>query len=485
MNLYQILLFNIDAAKVQRALNGTILQWNKTAQELFGFTKQEILGQSDSLYIPSDILKKERAAVEGGEYYNEHSQRQTKLGQLVDVVVSIKPIRDEKGKIFSLEETSMDIDSLVRIYSLYVLVVEHSPIGKILVTAEGVILMSNQQMERIFGYSKEELLGQPVEMLLPSQLRSIHLQHRAGFNKDPSIRRMGIGRELFGRRKDGSEVPVEIGLTSMRSGERLYVMAGIVDITGLITDRTQAASLQRSNQDLEQFAYVASHDLQAPLRHIDSFVQLLAEKYAAIQDEETAKWIKYIVDGTTQMRELINALLSFSHVTKAHSSLELVDLNEIFDGIKDQLADKIEQYQGSVESEPLPTLLVHRVLIRQLLSNLIENSLKFHKPGEPPLIQISAVKNNETWEIMVTDNGIGIDPKYYNKLFTIFQRLQPQVSVAGTGIGLAICKRIVELHEGHIWVESQKGEGATFHFTIKDTTQGEKNDTTPSCPRHG
>jgi signal transduction histidine kinase len=230
--------------------------------------------------------------------------------------------------------------------------------------------------------------------------------------------------------------------------------------------REQEAALARSNGELEQFAYVASHDLQEPLRMISSYTQLLRRRYAGKLDADADEFIGYAVDGTKRMQVLINDLLNFSRITSEAKALEPVDLEAALGDTLKDLEIRIEDSDATVTHDKLPTVRADPVQMRRLLLNLIGNGMKFQPPERKPAVDISAVLEGHDWLFGVHDNGIGIDPKYFKNLFQIFKRLHRTEEYPGTGIGLAVCKKIVERHGGHIWVESVLGEGSTFLFTL-------------------
>jgi light-regulated signal transduction histidine kinase (bacteriophytochrome) len=256
-------------------------------------------------------------------------------------------------------------------------------------------------------------------------------------------------------------VGVNIDITERRKTEE--------DMARLLSE------LQRSNKELEQFAYIASHDLQEPLRMIASYVQLLEQKYKGRLDEKADKYIYFAVDGALRMQNLIEALLAYSRVTTRGAPFDPVDTNLVFTHVVVNLSAVIKENHAVVTKDPLPTVRGDEAQLAQLFQNLIGNAIKFRKPDTPPLVHVSAKKARKQWAFSVRDNGIGMEAKYFDRIFQIFQRLHTHAEYPGTGIGLAICKRIVERHGGRIWLESAPGEGTTFFFTL--ATTGEDNDT--------
>jgi len=223
--------------------------------------------------------------------------------------------------------------------------------------------------------------------------------------------------------------------------------------------------LARSNADLQQFAYVASHDLKEPLRMVASYTQLLARRYKGKLDSDADEFIRYAVDGANRMQWLINDLLAYSRVTSQDQVLEEVDCHGVLEEVLSDLRVAIEESRAVVTHDPLPRVMADRGQLGQLFQNLIGNAIKFHGK-EPPQVHVTAGRKPDEWAFSVRDNGVGLDPQYAERIFVIFQRLHDREEYPGTGIGLAICKKVVERHGGRIWVVSQIGQGATFHFTL-------------------
>ncbi len=348
--------------------------------------------------------------------------------------------------------------------------IESAPNGIVIVTGSGAIAFANRETERLFGYSREELLGQSVEILVPERSRLEHPRYRADFFAHPNTRLMGVGRDLYGLRKDGTEIPVEIGLTPIQIDAGLFVLGVVVDISERKKAeealRKSAEELKRSNAELEQFAYVASHDLQEPLRMIAGFLQLLEQRNKEQLDEKAKTYIDHAVNGATRMSQLINDMLEYSRVKHKSVRPVTVDLNKCLDSATANLQRRIQESGAVIRREDLPKVNGDPTQLSQLFQNLLGNAIKFQRKGVSPEVQISFRRDGSLWLFSVRDNGIGIGEEYYEKIFLIFQRLHGQKEYPGTGVGLSICKKIVEQHGGEIWVESTPESGSIFCFTL-------------------
>ncbi|MCA9917514.1 MAG: PAS domain S-box protein [Anaerolineales bacterium] len=325
----------------------------------------------------------------------------------------------------------------------------------------------NKAAEAIYGWSEAEVLGKKMNDIVPQiYTEQSHEAVMAEFLAQGQWQ----GR-LKQQRRNGSDIPIFASVTAVKnhSGTIIGAVAVNRDITNQLAIeeslRQHMQLLQASNADLAQFAYVASHDLQEPLRMITAYLQLLVSTNRGKLDEESQEFIDFALDGANRMRQLITDLLAYSRVGRQNESFNQVDLDQTLAQVRRNLEIQIEENEVTLTHDPLPTIFADKTQMLQLLQNLISNAIKFKSPKDPH-IHLSAKQENAQWIISVSDNGIGIDPQFSERIFTIFQRLHTPDEYPGTGIGLALCKKIVQKHGGDIWVDSAPDAGATFSFSI-------------------
>jgi PAS domain S-box-containing protein len=462
-----------DDAIISKDVNGVVTSWNEGAERMFGYSAEEILGKPISIVAPPGAPDDMPAVLERlrkGERIEQYETvRRAKNGLQVSVSVTVSPLYDALGRIVGASKIARDITERKTTEERLRLTVEAAPSAMIMVGREGRITLVNSQTEKLFGYNREELLGQFVELLVPERYRAGHGAFRTSFLHAPSARAMGSGRDLFGKHKNGSEIPIEIGLNPITTDQGDAVLAAVIDITERkkAEERLQRTNqeLSRANEALQQFAFAASHDLQEPLRMITSYSQLLLSGYRGPVEGEAAVCVKFISQGTTRMRELLADLLAYTQVsTDGELSHERVDLNLVAGKAVENLRTAIEESRAAVTIDRLPTIRGQNAHFVQIFQNLLGNAIKY-RTEQAPVIHVSSEREYGLWRISVSDNGIGIDPEYQSTIFRVFKRLHGK-TVPGTGMGLAICQRVVERHGGRIWVESKPGGGSTFHFTV-------------------
>lgn len=465
---------------------------NRGAEKLFGYPRQEMVGATVEMLVPERFLDKHpeyvarffdrprtRAIGAGRELFGRR-----KDGSEVPIEIGLNPIETPEG-MFTLASI-IDITERKRAEAAHerlAAIVESSDDAIVSNTLGGFITSWNRGAEQLFGYTAAEAIGQPVLMIVPERLRDDKLREMERMRRDEEMGHL----ETVRRRKDGTEVDVSITLSPIRNAQGDVVGESKIarDITEL---KRRDADLKRSNAELEQFAYVASHDLQEPLRMVASYTQLLAKRYKGKLDADADEFIAYAIDGATRMQALISDLLAYARVGTRGKSPRPTDCQAVLDQALRNLQARIEDQDAVVTHDPLPTVMGDETQLIQLFQNLISNAIKFRGDG-PPRIHISAQNSSEIrnlegnkpntqdltpkteWVFSVRDNGIGIDPQYADRIFVIFQRLHSKTEYPGTGIGLAICKRIVERHGGRIWVESQPGAGTVFSFTLSITEE--------------
>lgn len=333
----------------------------------------------------------------------------------------------------------------------------------------GRLIYANSAAEELSGVRRDELLDKTTEEIFPSDDNDYYARtDRQAIESHAMVEMPAIeihtphrGRRVIRARK----VPI-----FDEPGAPRYVVGIAEDITERAAEtdemRELTRRLERSNRDLEQFAYAASHDLQEPLRAVAGYVRLLQRRYQDRLDERANGYIEHAVEGAERMRRLIEALLTYSRVTRRGKPFRTTDFEQLLAGVLDDLAPAIDETGAQVTHDRLPTIEADGAQITQVLQNLIGNGLKYHREDVRPEVHISVEEREDHWHFAVSDNGIGIDPRHYDRIFGVFARLHTRDEYPGTGLGLALCKRIVERHGGEIWVTKNRDHGSTFHFTL-------------------
>ena len=468
-------------------LKGTILFINKAAERITGYSTEELLGKRflelpiftpEYLSKPPQLLGQDQAGrptepselelirKDGSRISLEISYLSTGsiieggkteiIGIARDITERVqmeKALRQSEEKFRNVLDNSLDM-----IYSLNLQTGKYeymSPASKKILgysPEEFLALDSDELISLVHPDDAEEMNQNIVNLLTHGENRTLSTEYRIK-HKESDYRWVSDNRSVV---YDDGNMPVAI-------------VGSLRDVTGHKQAEEKLkqimAELARSNTELERFAYVASHDLQEPLRMVASYTQLLARRYKGKLDSDADEFIGYAVDGATRMQQLINALLDYSRVGTRGKSSEPTDCEDVLSHAVANLKAAIKETDAVVEHDPLPTVVADATQMVQLFQNLIGNAIKFHSEKKPT-VHVGAERNGTECIFSVRDNGIGIDPQYFDRIFVIFQRLHGRGEYPGTGIGLAICKKIIERHKGRIWVESQPGKGATFYFTI-------------------
>ncbi len=479
---YRLLLDGIrDYAIFMMDARGQVVSWNSGAERIKGYTADEIIGRNFSCFFPAEDIERGRpeevlrmTAASGRHEEQGLRVRKDRSQFLASVIFTA--LRDPAGNLQGFTEISHDLSERQESDAKYRGLLEAAPDAMVVVNPAGAIVLLNAQAEKQFGYSRDELLGQQVTNIIPHGFAE--RLHMDGLRSaaDALAQQIGTGIELTGLRKDGTAFPIEIMLSPLENAEGILVTAAIRDIS--VRKAAEAhllanvKELNRSNEELAQFAYVASHDLQEPLRMVASYTQLLARRYKGKLDSDADEFIAFATDGASRMQRLIQDLLVYSRVATKGNELRNTSSEEALDQALLNLRGAIEESSALVTHDPLPAVLADEGQLIQLFQNLIGNAIKYQGPGVPR-IHVSAADNGaEKWQFSVQDNGLGIDSQYFERIFGMFQRLHKRDEFEGTGIGLAICKKIVERHGGEISVESQLGRGSTFRFALAATRDG-------------
>lgn len=466
------------AAIYLKDLDGRYIMVNKTVEKYMGKSKDDIIGKKIPELFPDES--------EALRYYERHENQVISTGKAFECDEQITlndglhtllalrfPLKDQHGNMYGLGCIATDITYRKNDADKFVAILESAPDAIVIVNEDGVIQLVNRQTEQMFGYSRNELMGKKVEILVPDELKHKHPAHRSAFIKNHSVRPMGTGLDLQAKRKDGSLFAVEISLSPMETYEGMLVSASIRDITERKSKEKELKNLNRqlseSNSELESFSYSVSHDLRSPLRHIMGFGEKLNRITENKLDQEEKRLLGKITTSAAKMGVLIDDLLMFSRVGRTTLSLTKVDINEVFTDVIKEFSEaegneNIKWIQGNV-----PPGVADPFQIRLVVSNLISNAVKYTAKKPTRIVETGGVAKEGYNEYFVKDNGAGFDMKYSDKLFGVFQRLHNDTDYDGTGIGLATVRRIVNRHYGTVWAEAEPQKGAVFYFTLPNS----------------
>jgi len=495
---------------------GSIQTFNPAAERMFGYTKDEVLNKNVAMLMPSPyheehdgylqahlstgvkkIIGIGREVVgrrkDGSTFPMDLGISELKLGSQRGFLGLIRDITARKQAETALQEYAQQLEtknreleataqSLRTSQAHNQAILETAIDGIVTIDERGCIQTFNPAAARLFGYTHDEVLGKNVNILMPAPYHAEHDGYLQAYLSTGVKKIIGIGREVVGRRKDGSTFPMDLGVSELKLGDQHGFLGLIRDITMRKQTeedlRQTAEQLLASNKELQDFASVASHDLQEPLRKVLAFSERLRVKLGSRLDSDELDYMQRMSGAAQRMQALINDLLSYSQLTTKALPFQPVDLARVAREVLSDLEVRVEQLGASVTVGNLPVVEADPMQMRQLLQNLIGNALKFHQPGMPPRVEIEgrllplggdASKMDakvRKCEIVVRDYGIGFDEQYLDRIFVVFERLHSRKEYEGTGMGLAICRKIAERHGGTIGARSSAGAGATFIVTL-------------------
>jgi PAS domain S-box-containing protein len=469
-----------DDAILSKDRNAIVTSWNEGAERLYGYSREEAVGQSVGILIPPERRGEELEIVDrilaGERIEHYETVRVCKDGTRLNVSLTASPILDEEGQIVGVSTQARDISKTSRALrhaeQRFLSAFEDAPVGMAVFSAEadsfGVVQQANAEMTRLLGYTEDELkkltpgdLTHPADVAVEQQLiRELAAGDRSSY-----------GIEKRNRHKDGHWVWVFVTVSLLDGGEPpLLALAHILDVTERKRSeeelRRARQNLERSNDELDQFAYVASHDLKEPLILLSAYARMLDERQADALSEEGRTFLGHIRSEADRMKAMIDDLLDYSRLETRAEAPMAVDLAESLETALRTLGPRLEEEGGQVEvTGQFPLVHGSPTQFERLFRNLLSNAIKFRRE-EPPRIEVRGAQGDDEWLVEICDNGIGIDPAKSEKVFDVFQRLHSQDRYEGTGMGLAICKRIVERHGGRIWVEPGETAGTAVRFAL-------------------
>lgn len=469
-----------EDAILSKDCHAVVTSWNEGAARLYGYTAEEMIGQPVATIIPGELAGEELrivARVLAGERIDHYETvRVRKDGSRIPVSLTASPILGPDGDIVGVSALARDISrtraALEGAEQRFRSAFNDAPIGMSVFSVApgsfGQVEQINAAMERLLGYSAAELNAMsPGDLTHPDDAE----RERPLLEELASGKRDSYEIEKRNRHKDGHWIWLYVSTSMLRDEEPpRFAIGHVLDISERKEAEQELAqaqqNLERSNAELDQFAYVASHDLKEPLILLSAYARMLEERHQEAFDDEGRTFIGHIRGEAARMKAMVDDLLDYSRLETRAAEVEAVDLNEALENARRTLAPRLEETGGTVEREgSLPTVKGTPSQFERLFRNLLSNGVKFHGDA-PPAVRVSSRQADGEWLVCVRDNGIGIDPSKAERVFDVFQRLHSQERYSGTGMGLAICKRIVERHGGRIWVEPGKDGGSSFNFTL-------------------
>ncbi len=475
-----------EDAIISKGLDGSILTWNAAAERIFGYTASEINGRPMLSIIPPERADEEAEVLgrirRGERIAHVETVRLHKNGERIQISASFSPIRDQNGAVSGVSVIARDLIEARRSEDRLSVVVESAPNAIIMVDRAGLISLANAQAEHVFGYRRAELLGQPVEALIPERFRGRHGDYRAAFAADPKSRLMGGGRDLYGLRKNGEEVPIEVGLNPIKTDEGPFVLCSIVDIT----ERKRAEETHRKNLALEEenrrvheanrvklhFLATMSHELRTPLNSVIGFAEFLADGKPGPLNARQREYLDEILNSGRHLLRLIGDLLDLAKVEAGKTDFRperfspgeaIAEVCSVVGTIAEKKGIHIQTETGALPASV--TLDPRR--FKQALYNLLSNAIKFTNDGGHIEVTGRAI-GADRFQVTVRDNGIGIKAEDLGRLFKEFEQLDSGATrrYQGTGLGLALTRRMVDLQGGEITVKSVLGQGSEFSVTL-------------------